>query len=98
MELLHVPGSQTTRDRLSTRIYALKCVAFQKPNLVGIPDEVSIAAQWLACASPYRRFTFTLASNRTRLGVDVACWAFIVEDSHLLLLTGRLPAHRAYIP
>ena len=73
MELLHMPGSQTTRDRLSTRIYALKRVAFQAPNLVGIPDLGSIAAQWLACASPYRRFTSTLADSRARLGVDVAC-------------------------
>jgi len=52
IELLHMPSSQTTRDHLSTRIYALRRVAFQEPNLVGIPDEVSIAAQWLACASP----------------------------------------------
>ena len=60
-ELLHVPGSSTTRDRLSTRIYAFKRIAFRQANIVGTPDYKSIAAQWLACASPYRRFTSALA-------------------------------------
>ena len=53
---------------------------------------MSFAAQWLAYASPCRRFAADLAINGARLGADVVRVTFAVEDFHLLLLAG-LPAH-----
>jgi hypothetical protein len=61
-------------------------------NGVGIRDENSFAAQWLASALPYRRFAPALADNDARLGADVGRYSFIVVDLHHLLLAG-LPAH-----
>jgi hypothetical protein len=46
------------------------------------------AAQWLAYALPYRRFTFTLAGIGARLGADVVRYTFIAADFHHLLLAG----------
>ena len=53
---------------------------------------MSFAAQWLAYASPCRRFAADLAINGARLGADVVRVTFAVEDFHLLLLAG-LPTH-----
>jgi hypothetical protein len=49
---------------------------------------VSFAAQWLACALPYRRFARTLAGTGARLGADADRYSFIAVDSHHLLLAG----------
>jgi len=39
-------------------------VAFRYTNSVGARDQFSIAAQWLACAPPCRRFADILADAR----------------------------------
>ena len=67
-------------------------VAFRGGDSVGTRDQFSIAAQWLACAFPYRRFTHSLAAVGARLGADVVRYSFIAVDLHHLLLAG-LPAH-----
>ena len=54
-----------------------------------------IAAQWLACTFPYRRFADTLADACARLGADVVRYSFIAVDLHHLLLAG-LPAHSRF--
>jgi hypothetical protein len=59
---------------------------------VGTREQFSIAAQWLACTYPYRRFTCILTNARARLGADVVRYSFIAVDLHHLLLAG-LPAH-----
>ena len=46
------------------------------------------AAQWLACALPYRRFAVILADAGARLRVDVGRYSFIVMDFHHLLFAG----------
>ena len=56
------------------------------------PERFSIAAQWLACTYPCRRFADTLADACARLGADVVRYSFIAGDLHPLLLAG-LPAH-----
>ncbi len=87
-----MPGSTTTPGRLSTRVGALKHLAFRYTDSVGTRNPFSIAAQWLACTYPYRRFADTLAGACARLRADVVRYSFIAEDLHLLLLAG-LPAH-----
>jgi hypothetical protein len=59
-------------------------VAFHTCNGVGTRDIISFAAQRLAYALPYRRFTIAGA----RLGADVVRYSFIVADFHRLLLAG----------
>ena len=88
----HMPGSLTTPGRPSTRVSVLDHVAFRYLYSVGTQD-IPIAAQWLACAIPYRRFTAGLAATDARLGDDVVRYSFIVSVFHRLLLAG-LPAHR----
>jgi hypothetical protein len=88
----HMPGSLTTPGRPSTRVGVLDHIAFRYLYSVGTQD-IPIAAQWLACALPYRRFTANLAASDARLGADVDRYAFIVSDFHRLLLAS-LPAHR----
>ena len=78
--------------RSSTRVGALEHIAFRYLYSVGTRD-IPIAAQWLACALPCRRFTVGLAANDARLGADVDGYSFIVSDFHRLLLAS-LPAHR----
>jgi hypothetical protein len=51
-----MPGSLTTPGRPSTCVGALDHVAFRHHNGVSAQD-IPIAAQWLAYAIPYRRFT-----------------------------------------
>jgi hypothetical protein len=88
----HMPGSLTTPGCPSTRVDALDHVAFRYLYSVGTQD-IPIAAQWLACVLPYRRFNDGLAVIDARLGVDVVRYSFIASDSHRLLLAS-LPAHR----
>ena len=87
-----MPGSLTTPDCPSTRVGVLDHVAFRYLYSVGTRD-IPIAAQWLACAIPYRRFTTGLAATDARLGDDAVRYSFIVSDFHRLLLAS-LPAHR----
>ena len=88
-----MPGSRTTPGRAVSVIATVR-FAFRYWDNVGARDE-SFAAQWLACASPCRRFAVDLADDSARLGADVVRYAFIVEDFHLILLAG-LPAHPCY--
>src|ERR1700680_1271459 len=63
-----MPGSPTTPGRPSTRVGALGHIAFRYTDSVGTRNQFSIAAQWLACAFPCRRFADTLADACARLG------------------------------
>jgi hypothetical protein len=92
MERACVPGSSTTLGRPSACVGALGRIAFRYTDSVGIQNQFSIAAQWLACTFPYRRFADILADACARLGADVVRYSFIVVDLHHLLLAG-LPAH-----
>jgi hypothetical protein len=83
-----MPGSATAPGRRGARDDAPLRVAFRQIDGVGTRDVKDIAAQWLACTLPYRRFADVLA----RLGADVVRYTFIVMDFHHLLLAG-LPAH-----
>ncbi len=87
-----MPGSSTTPDRPSARVGALGRIAFRYTDSVGTRDKFSIAARWLACTFPYRRFADILADACARLGADAVRYSFIVRDLHPLLLAG-LPAH-----
>ena len=87
-----VPGSSTTPGRPSARVGALGRIAFRYTDSVGTRDQFSIAARWLACTFPYRRFADILADACARLGADAVRYSFIVRDLHPLLLAG-LPAH-----
>ena len=87
-----MPGSPTTPGWPSARVGALGHVAFRYTDSVGTRNQFSIAAQWLACTFPYRRFADILADACARLGADVVRYSFIVVDLHHLLLAG-LPAH-----
>src|SRR5208337_619800 len=55
-ELEHMPGSLTTPGRNRPRGFATVRIAFRPWNAVGARDDKSFAAQWLAYASPCRRF------------------------------------------
>src|SRR5215472_13501375 len=87
-----MPGSPTTPGRPSARVGALGHVAFHYTDSVSTRNQFSIAAQWLACTFPYRRFADILADACARLGADVGRYSFIAVDLHHLLLAG-LPAH-----
>jgi len=87
-----MPGSSTTPDRPSACVGALGHIAFRYTDSVGTRNHFSIAAQWLACTFPYRRFADILADAGARLGADAVRYSFIVVDLHHLLLAG-LPAH-----
>jgi hypothetical protein len=87
-----MPGSPTTPGRAGARDIAPVRVAFRNENSVGTRDSSSFAAQWLAYAHPYRRFTAALTSDSARLGADADRYSFIVVDLHHLLPAG-LPAH-----
>src|SRR5208283_785701 len=92
MEHACVPGSSTTPGRPSACVGALGHIAFRYTDSVGARNQFSIAAQWLACTFPCRRFADILADACARLGADVVRYSFIVVDLHHLLLVG-LPAH-----
>jgi hypothetical protein len=87
-----MPGSPTTPGRPGACDCALGRIAFRYTDSVGTQKQFSIAAQWLACTYPRRRFAATLADDCARLGTDADRYSFIVVDSHHLLLAG-LPAH-----
>jgi hypothetical protein len=87
-----MPGSLTTPGCPNTRVSVLGHVAFRYLYSVGTQD-IPIAAQWLAHALPYRRFTADLAATDARLGDDAVRYFFIVSDFHRLLLAS-LPAHK----
>ena len=87
-----MPGSPTTPGRTGARDIAPVRVAFRHENSVGTRDNSSFAAQWLAYAHPYRRFTAALAGDGARLGAGVDRYSFTVVDLHHLLPAG-LPAH-----
>ena len=80
------------RVRPSACVDALGHIAFHYTDSVGTRNQFSIAAQWLACTFPCRRFADILTDACARLGVDVVRYSFIVVDLHHLLLAG-LPAH-----
>src|ERR1700756_2588278 len=92
MERAYVPGSSTTPGCPSAGVSALGHVAFRYTDSVGTRNQFSIAAQWLDCTFPYRRFAAILAEACARRGADVVRYSFIVVDLHHLLLAG-LPAH-----
>jgi hypothetical protein len=87
-----LPGSSTTPGHLDARAGASGHVALRYTDNVGTRDSFSIAAQWLACPFPCRRFADVLTDACARLGADVGRYSFIVEDLQLLLLAA-LPAH-----
>jgi hypothetical protein len=87
-----MPGSSTTPGCPSACVGALGHIAFRYTDSVGTRNQFSIAAQWLACTFPYRRFADILADACARLGADAVRYSFIVVDLHHLLLAG-LPAH-----
>jgi hypothetical protein len=87
-----MPGSPTTPGWPSARVGALGHIAFHYTDSVGTRNQFSIAAQWLACTFPYRRFADILADVCARLGADVGRYSFIAVDLHHLLRAG-LPAH-----
>ena len=87
-----MPGSLTTPGHPSARVGALGYVAFRYTDSVGTRDKFPVAAQWLACTFPCRRFADILANVCARLGADVVRYSFIAVDLHHLLLAG-LPAH-----
>jgi hypothetical protein len=91
-ERVCMPGSSTTPGRPSACDDALGHVAFCYTDSIGTWNQFSIAAQWLACTFPCRRFAGTLADACARLGADADRYSFIVVDLHHLLLAG-LPAH-----
>src|SRR6516165_435487 len=64
-----MPGSLTTPGCPSTRVGVLDHIAFRYLYSVGTQD-IPIAAQWLACALPCRRFTADLAASDARLGAE----------------------------
>jgi hypothetical protein len=88
-----MPGSSTTPGRPSACAGALGHIAFHYTDSVGTRNQFSIAAQWLACTFPCRRFADILTDACARLGADVVRYSFIAVDLHHLLLAG-LPAHR----
>jgi hypothetical protein len=59
-------------------------VAFRYTDSVGTREQFSIAAQWLACTFPYRRFADILTDACARLGADVVRYSFIAVDLHRL--------------
>ena len=87
-----MPGSPTTPGHPSACASALRRLAFRYTDSVGTREQFSIAAQWLACTYPCRRFAATLADDNARLGANVVRYSFIAVDLHHLLLAG-LPAH-----
>jgi hypothetical protein len=91
-----MPGSLTTRSRAASRDDKAARVVFGVRHTLDAPDGITIAAQWLACAHPCRRFAPALADRRARLGADVGRYSFIAEDLHLLSPAG-LPAHARII-
>src|ERR1700737_1337481 len=83
-----MPGSSTTPGCPSACVGALGHIAFRYTDSVGSRHQFSIAAQWLACTFPYRRFADILADACARLGADVVRYSFIVGALPHPLLPG----------
>jgi hypothetical protein len=84
--------SERSRLRYARRLIPGPKNSIRYTDSVGTRNQFTIAAQWLACTFPYRRFADILADACARLGADVVRYSFIVVDLHHLLLAG-LPAH-----
>jgi hypothetical protein len=67
----YMPGSSTAPSQRNARSRALRRLAFRYLNSVGTRDEITFAAQWLACMLPCRRFADILTDVCARLGADV---------------------------
>jgi hypothetical protein len=91
-----MPGSPTTSGHMGACDVASIRVAFHTCDSVG-PRNDSFAAQWLACALPYRRFARTLAGACARLRADAVRYSFTVVDFHHLLLAGFTGAPHARV-
>ena len=63
-----MPGSKTTPGRVVLAAIATVRMAFRDRDIVGARGVASFAAQWLAYASPCRRFAADLAIDCARLG------------------------------
>ena len=84
----YMPGSTTTPGCPNARAGAFGHVAFRYTDSVGTRRLFSIAARWLACMLPCRRFVGILADAYARLGADADRYSFIAVDLHHLLLAG----------
>ena len=67
-----MPGSKDRAGPGRPRAFATVRIAFRSRNLVGARDNMAFAAQWLAYASPCRRFAADLAIDCARLGAGAA--------------------------
>lgn len=83
-----MPGSSTTPGRTRACDGAHARVAFHVVERVGTQGNLVIAAQWLACACPCRRFADILADACARLEVDADRYSFTMADFHRLLFAG----------
>src|SRR6185437_14242749 len=72
----HMPGSSTPPVRHSARDYAPSGVAFRVTKRVGIRENCTFGAQWLAYPFLYRRFADNLAAADARLEADVTRYVF----------------------
>ena len=81
-ELACMPDSPTTPGHPSACANALEYIAFRYTDSVGARDWFSIAAQWLACTYPDRRFAGALSDACARLGANADRYSFIAVDSH----------------
>jgi hypothetical protein len=68
-------------------------VALRVHDDIGIPDQYSVAAQWLACSFPRQRFSQRLATPDARLEDSVDRYSFTVTTFTLCSL--RLSALHA---
>ena len=66
-----MPGSTTTPGRPSARVGALNMSPSATQTASAPGTRFSIAAQWLACPFPCRRFADVLTDACARLGADV---------------------------
>ena len=85
-----MPGSPTTPGWPSARVGALGHIAFHYTDSVGTRNQFSIAAQWLACTFPCRRFADILAVPAHGLG---PMWA-ATPSSQWTCTTYSLPVSR----
>ena len=63
-----MPGSQTAPGRTVLALIATARIAFRSRNVVGARENNPFAAQWLAYASPCRRFAADFTADCARLG------------------------------
>jgi len=87
-----MPGSKTAPGQTGRLRYRVRPCCLPPVRRRRHPGQRNVAARWLACTFPYRRFADSLADACARLGADVVRYSFIAVDLHHLLLAG-LPAH-----